>query len=510
MSDIPARSARTRCRSPPHIPPSAIEETEVYKLPEVTNIPVECLYSHPDNPRKDLGDLTELAASIKANGIFQNLTVVPVDNVESVLLEHFKAINAAHSVEEIPNGRFYVVIIGHRRLAAAKLAGMSAVPCTIVEMSPQEQVRAMLIENMQRAELTPYEQAQGFQMMLNMGDSVETIAKDSGFSETTIRRRVKLLAFDDQTFREATAKQITLDTLSEVAKIENAKKRDQILASYGSNNFTYTLQDALAEQMSQKNAPAAKAEILNYAQQIKEIDYSKHQIVLTVRLADYTPGSATPKKLKGEYYAKFDARYAYVVQKKPKAHKTKRTPEELDLEAEIRRRETELTEITGIAYTLRRAFIENLTVSKTDYPLLIEQAAKALVSSKVVYSGGGFQDMFAELMGVTIPEGSIPSESARVLMTACGGATNDSGQSPHSIKALLYAIYAAYGDQKSNGYWRRSGYTDFPRHYDNPFLNMLYDFLCAFGYELSEVEQSQKDGTHPLFAKETKDTGEAS
>lgn len=40
-------------------------------------IPIEQLYPHPDNPRKDLGDLTELADSIKANGVLQNLTVVP-------------------------------------------------------------------------------------------------------------------------------------------------------------------------------------------------------------------------------------------------------------------------------------------------------------------------------------------------------------------------------------------------------------------------------------------------
>ena len=63
-------------------------------------IPVTRLFPHPDNPRKDLGDLTELANSIKEKGIMQNLTVVP-------------RINST-----------YTVIIGHRRLAAAKAAGL--------------------------------------------------------------------------------------------------------------------------------------------------------------------------------------------------------------------------------------------------------------------------------------------------------------------------------------------------------------------------------------------------
>ena len=95
----------------------------------IDNLRIELLTPHPDNPRKDLGDLTELAASIKENGVLQNLTVVPHEDG-------------------------YRVIIGHRRLEAAKLAGLTEVPCVIVDMSPKEQVQTMLLENMQRADLT--------------------------------------------------------------------------------------------------------------------------------------------------------------------------------------------------------------------------------------------------------------------------------------------------------------------------------------------------------------------
>ena len=72
----------------------------------VTMIPVAQLHPHPDNPRKDLGDITELTASIKANGVLQNLTVVP------------------------RNTDGYTVIIGHRRLAAAKAAGLWSCPAS--------------------------------------------------------------------------------------------------------------------------------------------------------------------------------------------------------------------------------------------------------------------------------------------------------------------------------------------------------------------------------------------
>ncbi len=144
---------------------------------------VDKLYPHPDNPRKDLGDLTELADSIKANGIMQNLTVVP----------------------RFEDGT-YTVIIGHRRLAAAKLAELDEVPCVIVDMTPQEQVATMLLENIQRSDLTVYEQAQGFQLMINFGENVETISAKTGFSQSTVRRRLKLTEFDQDKLKKSSRK----------------------------------------------------------------------------------------------------------------------------------------------------------------------------------------------------------------------------------------------------------------------------------------------------------------
>lgn len=75
----------------------------------------------------------------------------------------------------------YVVLIGHRRMAAAKLAGLTELPCVIVDMTEREQVQTMLVENMQRSDLTVYEEAKGFQMMLDLGDTVETVAEKPAF-----------------------------------------------------------------------------------------------------------------------------------------------------------------------------------------------------------------------------------------------------------------------------------------------------------------------------------------
>ena len=80
----------------------------------IQNIDINLIDQHPENPRKDLGDLTELANSIKESGIHQNLTVVR-------------------------NGERFTCIIGHRRLAASKLAGLKEVPCHVADMDYKTQ-----------------------------------------------------------------------------------------------------------------------------------------------------------------------------------------------------------------------------------------------------------------------------------------------------------------------------------------------------------------------------------
>lgn len=145
---------------------------------KLTMIPIDRLFPHPDNPRKDVGDVTELAESIKHSGIMQNLTVVPHEDG-------------------------YRVVIGHRRLAVARKAGLTELPCVIADMSHKEQCATMLSENMQRVDLTPIEQAQGVQMMLDLGETVGDIAEKTGFSKSAIAKRAKIAKMPFEQLKEA-------------------------------------------------------------------------------------------------------------------------------------------------------------------------------------------------------------------------------------------------------------------------------------------------------------------
>ena len=205
-------------------------------MAELQYIEVEKLHPHPDNPRKEIGDVSELAESIKQNGIFQNLTVVPAEDG-------------------------YTVIIGHRRLTAAKAAGLEKVPCVVADMTPKEQLQTMLLENMQRSDLTVYEQAQGFQLMLDMGSSVEEIAEKTGFSQTTVRRRVKMMELDQEKLKEVSKRQLSLADFDRLAQIEDIKVRNQCLDSIGTQNFKSSVAYEIRKQEIKKKLPSVKKQI---------------------------------------------------------------------------------------------------------------------------------------------------------------------------------------------------------------------------------------------------------
>lgn len=179
-------------------------------LPHVM-IAVKKIKPHPDNPRKDLGDLEELTESIRKNGIMQNLTIIPED-------------------EEDDQNDTYIALIGHRRLAAAREAGIYEVPCNIVfGLSHREQVGIMLEENMQRSDLTPIEQAFGFQMMLDLGETEESIAEKTGFSRSTIHHRLQIAKLDKRILKETEDFQLSIGDLMALEQIKSIARRNAVL-----------------------------------------------------------------------------------------------------------------------------------------------------------------------------------------------------------------------------------------------------------------------------------------
>lgn len=229
------------------------------RLNEIINLPIAMLYPHPDNPRKDLGDLTELAASIKESGVLQNLTVI---DGRYLTADEWKASEDEKKSLAESSGREYepleydahnptladgfTVIIGHRRCEAARLAGLTAVPCRIVEMDYKTQLATMMAENVQRTDLTPFEQANGFQLMMDLGMTIAEVVKKTGFTEGVIRRRLKLAGVDTASFG---GNNYTLFDLERIAKIKDKKERDSLYKMVGTDDFGSSIRRAEREQI---------------------------------------------------------------------------------------------------------------------------------------------------------------------------------------------------------------------------------------------------------------------
>lgn len=221
----------------------------------ITYIPRERLEPHPDNPRQELGDLTELAASIKKQGLLQNLTVVPSpDNL----------------------GR-YRIVIGRRRFAASGLAGLGELPCIIDEkMTYPEQIAVMMSENIQRNDLTIAEKAGGVQMMMELGMDTSEIAGNTGISDTTVRRYAKLGKLGASGLRQAEQRGATLMQLSEICEIEDEALRGEALEKAGTSEYGRVLYRVRVARARRARLPLIGRALAAFASEIDKEDYGRH------------------------------------------------------------------------------------------------------------------------------------------------------------------------------------------------------------------------------------------
>jgi ParB family chromosome partitioning protein len=439
---------------------------------KIVMLPVDKLCPHPDNPRKDLGDLTELAESIKSNGILQNLTVVPGEDSEH-----------------------YMVIIGHRRMAAAKKAGLTEVPCAVVNMSHKEQVATMLVENVQRSDLTAYEQAMGFQMMLDLGETQQSIAKQTGFSEATVSRRIRLMKLDAKKLQAAESRGGTMEQYIKVAEIKSASDRKRALDAIGTDDFNRTMQQILREQGIKENTPKIIKEVSAFAKKAADgvswwsVGYNK---VKDVEILKWKPGALVikPKKDK-EYVYAFSGGTAYILEKLPK---TKSEPQKVsEKEKAARKRRRELGAITKEMYELRRNFMMEYSAGNKNKEIITEW-----LMATIVGSSAGRLYKFGSLIKGHLQE-KIGQDPERTYDIDKDLLRSFYKRDPGAAMALI--AYSNSGDREDSGYYY-AGYGEaMPHHQKNTDLDVLYGYLCRLGYTMCEEEKQLQDGTHPLFEK---------
>ena len=146
-------------------------------------LPLDAIEPNPQQPRKSFGadQSAELARSIREHGILQPLLV-----------------------RQLSGGR-YQLVAGERRWRAAELAGLERVPIVVVDVPDRDMLTLALVENLQREDLNPIDQAVAFQYLIDAGLTQAQVAERIGKSRSSVANSVRLLQLPEDLRAEVTA-----------------------------------------------------------------------------------------------------------------------------------------------------------------------------------------------------------------------------------------------------------------------------------------------------------------
>jgi len=479
----------------------------INEIDSISTIQLSALYHHPDNPRLELGDLTELAESIKANGIMQNLTVIMghwrskeefVKDCQAEGVDKTAALGMYDKDSSWTRAGF-TVVIGNRRMEAAKLAGLETVPCIIRNLDYKTQISTMLMENMQRADLTVYEQAQGFQMMMDLGYKPAEIAEKTGFGETTVRRRIKMAEMDPKLLKKACEakdadRQITLFDFDRLAQVDSVKQRNDLLKDIGESNFEWRLKRALQVQQAKKMKPAAHKAIqdakLKKLPQNERYSGKYRQIYGATCELDKWDGKKPfiPKVDEELFYDEDDTDITFFTrEKKQKAQAPKKSPEEVKKEKQIDLAWKTVERVAEASTDLRRRFTEGLTVSPKTAMRMMQWAMIAAIGAMESYDTPTLAlNKRFELTSMSIPD--RVENMSRIILDM------PQKQWPN----LILLMFEGDKEPKTLSFTCGGRY-DFPRYDRKVRLELCYEWLTEFGYQMSDEEIQMMSGKHACY-----------
>ena len=203
------------------------------ELPIGRKIALHLIEANPDQPRSNLGDLSDLKSSIAEKGVLEPILV-----------------------RKREDGR-YTIISGERRFRASLEAGLTEIPCIEMDVHDSELIEIALIENLQRKDLTPFEEAEGFgTLRTRHGYTHEQIAKSVGKSRVTVTETLQLAELPQIVKDECRRADIESKSfLLELSRLEDEEAMLAAVASFASGEARS--RDGLREL--RKDGPKASA-----------------------------------------------------------------------------------------------------------------------------------------------------------------------------------------------------------------------------------------------------------
>src|SRR3989440_6380638 len=210
-----------------------------------TIIPISMIEANSEQPRTNLGNIEELASSIREKGVLEPILVRAVG----------------------PNR--YQIISGERRFRAATLAGLDEIPAIELDVDDKEQLEIALIENIQRKDLTAFEEAEGFLLLQQkFGYTHEKIAQVIGKSRTTITETLSINDIPDRIramCREAGISNKSV--LVQIARAENEEAMEALVRRVAAGELS---RDDVRKQTSSKPEPKKAGRPKNFTWSVKD------------------------------------------------------------------------------------------------------------------------------------------------------------------------------------------------------------------------------------------------
>ncbi len=218
-------------------------------------LPLHKVEPNPDQPRHDFpeDELQALADSITVHGIIQPLTV-----------------------RLMPSG-YYQIIAGERRWRAARLAGLSEVPAVIIEADDKTATELALIENLQRQDLNPVEEALGYRRLMDeYGLTQEETAEQVGKSRPTVANALRLLSLCPSVLEQVKKGELTAGHARAVLTLKSEKKQQEAAQKIIALGLSVRQAELLCKNMSREPAPEKKVTLaVDYVAECEK-NLSKH------------------------------------------------------------------------------------------------------------------------------------------------------------------------------------------------------------------------------------------
>lgn len=200
------------------------------------DLPIDRIRPNPYQARRTFDDLDALAEAIRQQGFISRLRVRP----------------------DPTDDGFYQLVYGERRLRAAERAGLSTLPCDIAPHTDRELIEVGLVENIQRQDLNPLEEARAFQTFMRELDySIRTLAERLGKHRSYIEGRLALLRAPDDVQELVTRRPDTLDAARQIASVADPNERQALIAGVAAGELTsQAVRDRVNTRRSAGTPPA--------------------------------------------------------------------------------------------------------------------------------------------------------------------------------------------------------------------------------------------------------------